>query len=177
LKQNRDNMRSNISQNLSNSFCANQYNQNLMSKGLKYTFVYKLENALFFSVDITDKNCQKKQVNNDETARLMAGQWYGFSGSTERKIGLCPGGIYADFTESGYSGTSYNQYGNETMNWGVNNQQNGQGKWSVQGTTDQGTIFVQYNNGQTAELNYRRYDSNCLRINGNVLCKQSSTCR
>jgi len=42
--------------------------------------------------------------NDTELASQIAGTWWGYSGSTETKIGLCPDGSYADFSESGYSG-------------------------------------------------------------------------
>ncbi len=121
----------------------------------------------------------QQQVQNDQTlADEIAGVWWGYSGSTERKIGLCPGGVYADFTESGYSGNSYNSMGDNTMSWGTANQNSGQGRWSIQGDGQSGVIYVRYNDGSTASLRYRQInDPGCLKFNGNTLCRQSTTCQ
>ena len=85
--------------------------------------------------------------NDAQLAQQIAGTWWGYSGSTERKIGLCPDGSYYDSRESGYSGTSHDSGGNETMAWGTANQSGGSGRWTIQGNGEQGTITVIYNTG------------------------------
>jgi len=116
-----------------------------------------------------------KPVNNNQTlANQIAGVWWGYAGSTERRIGLCPGGAYRDYTESSYSGGSYS---NQGVSWGSASQHGGQGSWSIQGDTQSGVISVRYNNGDTASLNYRQInDPGCLDVNGNILCRTSATC-
>ena len=76
----------------------------------------------------------------------MAARYYGFQGSTETKAALCPNGVYYDASESGYSGQSHNSLGNETMAWGTAGQNQGQGRWTAQGTVQQGVITITYNN-------------------------------
>ena len=66
--------------------------------------------------------------NDPNLQRQIAGIWWGYSGSTERRIGLCPDGSYRDYTESSYSGQSSNQYGNQTMAWGSGSQSGGAGR-------------------------------------------------
>lgn len=123
---------------------------------------------------------QRGAPGSDEAglARQIAGIWWGYSGSTERKIGLCPGGVYMDYTESGYSGRSSDMYGNQDMAWGSASQSSRRGRWQLRGSAQSGTIDVQLDNGATLALHYRQIgDPGCLSINGNTLCRTSATCR
>lgn len=120
----------------------------------------------------------QNRSNNETLANQIAGVWWGYAGSTERQIGLCPGGAYKDYTESGYSGQSYNSLGDQTMAWGAASQGGGQGRWTIQGDTQSGTIYVQYNNGQSRALHYNQIgDPGCLNIDGSRLCRKSATCQ
>jgi hypothetical protein len=115
--------------------------------------------------------------NDSELAKQIAGVWWGYSGSTERKIALCPDGSYQDYRESGYSGTSSDSLGNQTMAWGTASQGGGSGRWSIQGNTDQGTITVVYNDGRQTTIRYRQCgDRGCLLFDGNRLCRTSGSC-
>ncbi len=117
------------------------------------------------------------RTNNAELARQIAGTWWGYSGSTERKIGLCSNGSYIDYTESSYSGKSFDSGGSETMAWGSANQGGGSGHWVIQGGGQQGTIFVKYNNGSETKLHYKQCgEEGCLLFNGNKLCRSSGSC-
>ncbi len=117
------------------------------------------------------------RTNNAELASQIAGTWWGYSGSTERKIGLCPNGSYVDYTESSYSGKSFDSGGSETMAWGSASQNGGSGNWVIQGDGQQGTIFVKYNNGNETKLNYTQCgETGCLLFNGNKLCRSSGSC-
>jgi hypothetical protein len=122
---------------------------------------------------------QGNNKSNDTTlASQIAGTWWGYSGSTERKIGLCADGSYMDYTESSYSGSSYDSGGSETMSWGSASQGGGAGSWVIQGDTQSGTIYVTYNNGSQMTLNYQQCgESGCLLFNGNKLCRSSGSCR
>ena len=112
--------------------------------------------------------------NNPSLQAQIAGIWWGYSGSTEREIGLCADGSYMDYTESGYSGRAQDPGGS----WGSASQQSGQGSWTIQGDTNSGVINVRYNNGNTTQLRYRQIgDPGCLNINGNTLCRKSASCR
>ncbi|MBN1847399.1 MAG: hypothetical protein JW932_02310 [Deltaproteobacteria bacterium] len=111
-------------------------------------------------------------VDSNELARQIAGIWWGYTGSTERKIGLCPGGIYHDYTESSYSGGSSDSLGNPSMSWGAAGQSGGAGTWRIQGDYQQGLIFVQYNNGNQTTIQYQQCgETGCLLFNGNKLCR------
>jgi hypothetical protein len=115
--------------------------------------------------------------NDEELARQIAGTWWGYEGSTETKIGLCPDGSYTDFRESGYSGTMHDAGGTQTGAWGTASQSGGQGVWTIQGTTDSGTISVRYSNGNSATIAYRQCgESGCLLFDGRKLCRTSAQC-
>jgi len=116
--------------------------------------------------------------NDPNLQRQMAGLWWGYAGSTERQIGLCADGAYHDSAESSYSGHSNNQYGDETMAWGSASQGGGQGRWTINGNAQSGTIHVTYSNGNRSEIRYRSInDPGCLSFDGNTLCKKSAQCR
>lgn len=116
--------------------------------------------------------------NNATLQRQIAGIWWGYSGSTERKIGLCPDGTYRDYTESSYSGQSYNQYGDQTMAWGSASQSGGSGRWTITGTTQSGTIHVVYSDGNSRNISYRQInDPGCLSFDGNTLCRSQTGCQ
>ena len=109
--------------------------------------------------------------NDPELAKKMAGVWWGYSGSTETRIALCEDGRFQDFSESSYSGSSYDSGGNQTMAWGSASQGGGNGSWSIQGTEDSGTISVGYDNGKTRTIQYRSCgDQGCLLFDGTKLC-------
>lgn len=113
--------------------------------------------------------------NNQTLANQIAGVWWGYAGSTERRIGLCPGGSYVDYTESSYSSGGYS---NQGAAWGAASQSGGQGSWTIQGDTQSGVISVRYNNGSATTLRYSQInDPGCLDINGSTLCRSSATCQ
>jgi hypothetical protein len=83
----------------------------------------------------------------------FAGEYYSYSSGstiyggagTERKVTLCPDGLYRDSSESSASGGD----------WGAASQQGGSARWAIQGDKSQGVIVVTYANGQTKRFNYR----------------------
>ena len=116
--------------------------------------------------------------NDPDLQRRMAGQWWGYSGSTERTIGLCANGDYFDSQESSYSGQSTDQYGDQTMAWGQAGQGGGQGRWTISGDPRSGTIHVAYGDGSSRNIGYRQIDDpGCRSFDGNTLCRKSAACR
>ncbi len=115
--------------------------------------------------------------NDEKLANQIAGTWWGYSGSTEIKYGLCPDGTYTDFSESGYSGTMSDSGGNQTGAWGSASQSGGQGSWVIQGDTQSGTISVRYNDGSIRKIEYQLgNDEGCYMFDGRLLCRTSSKC-
>jgi hypothetical protein len=86
--------------------------------------------------------------------QYFAGEWYSYaSGSTiyggagtERKMTLCPDGLYRDSSEFSAGGAG---------EWGAVNAQQGWGRWTIQGDRSQGVILVTYPNGRTRQIPYR----------------------
>ncbi len=115
--------------------------------------------------------------NDVNLQRQIAGTWWGYAGSTERMIGLCADGTYRDYSESSYSGRSFDQYGSQTMAWGTAGQRGGTGKWTINGNTQLGTIYVTYSNGQSTTLRYKQINNpGCLSFNGHTICRRSASC-
>lgn len=104
--------------------------------------------------------------------RELAGQYWGYSGSTEVNLALCPGGQFMEQSESSYSGTMRDGAGNQTGAWGTANQSGKRGKWSVQGNTSQGTIRLSYSSGNQTNMAYRLVDQGCYSFNGRTLCRK-----
>lgn len=119
----------------------------------------------------------RQRASNGSLQQQIAGVWWGYSGSTERKIGLCPDGSFRQYTESGYSGRMSDSGGYQTGAWGTANQSSGSGSWNIEGNTEAGTIYVRYQNGSTAAIRYRQVGARgCLDFDGNRLCRTSATC-
>ena len=131
-----------------------------------------------FSSSANGENSAPAGPNDPQLQKQIAGTWWGYSGSTERKIGLCPDGSYLDYTESGYSGRMHDSGGYQTGAWGAASQSGGQGQWTINGSTQSGTIHVRYADGSTANVQYRQInDPGCLSFDGNTLCRNSANCQ
>jgi hypothetical protein len=109
---------------------------------------------------------------NDETLmQAMAAEYYHYSGSTERKVMLCPDGRFLGSSESSYSGTSRDGLGNENLAWGTASQGRSGGRWTVQGTQTQGTIILSGNDGKQSQVKYQSTgERGCYSFNGNTFC-------
>lgn len=87
--------------------------------------------------------------------QAIAAEYYSYSGSTERKVMLCPGGTFQDSYEGSYSGRGFDSGGNQTMAWGQASEGKGSGQWAIQGDAQSGTITLVYNNGKRVVWNYK----------------------
>jgi len=76
--------------------------------------------------------------NDPALMRAMAGQYYSYSGSTERKVTLRPSGTFFGSSES--------------RAWGAASQNQSSGNWSVQGSQQGGTITLGYRGGKTEQV-------------------------
>ncbi len=103
-------------------------------------------------------------------AQWIAGEYYSYEGSTERKLMLCPGGIFYDSRESSYSGTNYNSLGAETSSYGAASADAGSGKWAIQGNRQSGTITLSYKGKGSQKVEYRVLGDNCISIMGIKFC-------
>jgi len=116
----------------------------------------------------------KSQAAGPSDASLMqamAAEYYSYSGSTERKVMLCADGRYYNASESSYSGTSSDSLGNQTLAWGSAGQRRGEGRWTVQGTQQRGTITFIGNDGTSSQVQYQTTgERGCFTFNGTTAC-------
>jgi len=109
--------------------------------------------------------------NDAGLMQAMAAEYYSFSGSTERKVMLCPDGRYFNASESGYSGTFRDTGGYQTGAWGAAGQKSGGGRWVIQGTGQQGTITLTAGDGSRSQVRYQATgERGCFTFNGNTFC-------
>ena len=100
----------------------------------------------------------------------MAGEYYAFGGSTERKLMLCSNGAFFDSRESSYSG-SFESGGVNTGGWGAASAGRGSGSYSIQGSQQQGTIHFSYKNGKRLVSHYRSTgERGCYSFDGQTFC-------
>ncbi len=91
---------------------------------------------------------------NTDLMGYFAGEWYSYtsgstiygSAGTERKMTLCPNGLYRDSSEFSASGGD----------WGGASEQARWGRWTIQGNSLQGVIMVRYPNGQSRRITYQK---------------------
>jgi len=110
--------------------------------------------------------------------RWFAGSYYHFSGSTERRVVLCPNGTFRGGRESGYSG-KFTEGGAQMGAWGSASQSSYNGKWTIRGNQGQGIITLVYSRGAKEEVHYRAAkDRGCFTFNGTLFCYEGAgNCR
>ena len=107
---------------------------------------------------------------NPELVRWIAGEYYSYQGSTERRLMLCPNGTFYDSSESSYSGSSSDSYGNETSSFGAASSNSGSGRWAIRGNKQSGTITFCYKGKECNTVKYFTMKDNCFKINGITFC-------
>lgn len=116
--------------------------------------------------------------NDPQLQQQIAGLWYSYEGTTERAVGLCADGTYLSNSESSYSGRSSDMLGNETLAWGAASQDSGQGRWTISGTAQSGSIHMRAGDGSTSNVTYQQIgDPGCLSFNGTTFCRKQASCR
>ena len=116
-------------------------------------FVRSIAGSLAFIAARPSAGNQSSGPSDNNLMKYFAGEYYYYSSGstisggagTERKVTLCPDGLYRDSSEFSASGTD----------WGAANAQSGAARWSIQGDTTQGVIVVTYANGQSKRFSYR----------------------
>jgi len=109
--------------------------------------------------------------SDQQMMEAIAGEYYSYAGSTEKKIMFCPEGIFFDSSESSYSGVGTDSLGNQTMAWGAAGQNQGSGQWAIQGTPQSGKITLVYKSGKRVEVNYQAGpEKGCYKFDGTVFC-------
>jgi hypothetical protein len=109
--------------------------------------------------------------SDPQMMQSIAGEYYSYSGSTERKVMFCPNGAFFDSRESSYSGTGSDSLGNQTMAWGQASQSQGAGQWSIQGNPQSGTITLVYKSGKRVNMRYQAGpEKGCFKFDGTLYC-------
>jgi hypothetical protein len=117
-------------------------------------FVRAIAGGLTFSAGAPAAGNQSGGPASAGLMQYFAGEWYSYSSGstiyggagTERKMTLCPNGLYRDSSEFSASGGD----------WGAASQQAGWGRWTIQGNQLQGVIMVRYPNGQSRQIRYEK---------------------
>ena len=109
--------------------------------------------------------------SDPQMTQAIAGEYYSYAGSTEKKIMFCPEGTFFDSSESSYSGTGADSLGNQTMAWGNASQNQGSGQWAIQGNAQSGAITLVYKSGKRVEVKYQAGpEKGCYKFDGTVFC-------
>ncbi len=112
------------------------------------------------AADAIARGMQYLRVQASDLMQNFAGTWVTMTKNTQTKVFLSPDGRYSENYEASYSGSSSDQYGDETMAWGTARNDNSQGQWTARGTREQGVITINYSNGNTTTVEYRVHVEN-----------------
>lgn len=105
-------------------------------------------------------NMRFVKANSSGLIQFFADTWVSTTTNTSSYVYLYADGTYSLHDESGYSGNFTDGGGNNTGNWGAGGQQNGRGRWSVQGNKDQGQIISISPSGERTVYAYRVHMEN-----------------
>jgi hypothetical protein len=99
--------------------------------------------------------------------QAMAGEYYSYTGSTERKLMLCSSGTFFDSRESSYSGS----FGTGQGGWGAASAGAGSGSYAIQGDQQSGTITFSYKGGKRTQARYQSTgERGCYKFDGTPFC-------
>ncbi|WP_201327747.1 hypothetical protein [Thermotomaculum hydrothermale] len=103
---------------------------------------------------------------NSGLMNWLAGEYYSYVGSTERKLMLCPNGRYSYYSESSYGGGFSDQYGNSTGSWGAADNGGSSGSWKAVGNKSRGTLIFTTNKGEVDERGFQVVGKGVILIDG-----------
>jgi hypothetical protein len=90
----------------------------------------------------------------------FAGRWDHVTSNTLTNLYLKPDGTYEESYEAGYGGQFQDQGGYQTGHWGTTGTDQGQGRWTIQGTLKRGTLTLIAPNGNRTVYQYRVHYKN-----------------
>jgi len=96
------------------------------------------------------------RMEASDLMRQLSGIWVNMTKNTETRVGLSPSGQYFSNYESSYSGS----FGSEQGNWGTAGQSREDGRWTIRGNREQGTIIITMLNGNLMNIQYRVHVEN-----------------
>ena len=101
------------------------------------------------------QNMQYFKVETGDLMNHFAGNWTHHTSNTSTYIFFGPDGSYSNQYESSYSGDFTDGAGNYTGGWNAMGNDKSQGRWTVRGNKESGTIIVKLNNGEEIYYEYR----------------------
>ncbi len=160
----------------------------IVDENKKVQFDFSSPDGIYHPMQIFVKNMANemaKQLSGGDPGKSdpalvswIAGEYYSYEGQTEKKLMLCPNGVFYDFSESSYSGTSYDSSGNATSSFGTASNNSGSGRWAITGTKQSGTITFCYKGKDCQKVKYYSMRDNCIKINGTTYCyKGKASCK
>ncbi len=160
----------------------------IVDKNAKVQFDLSSPDGVYHPLQIFAQGMVKEMENqqyggdpgqtNPALQSWIAGEYYSYEGSTERKLMLCPNGVFYDSRESSYSGTSYDSGGNVTSSFSAAGADSGSGRWAIRGNKQSGTITFCYKGKGCQTVKYFIMRDNCVKINGITFCyKGRPRCR
>jgi hypothetical protein len=129
-------------------------------------YVLAITTPQMYGKDLTaaaEKIVQSMKFVKNDTAGLMralAGTWATMSSNSQSQFTLGSDGRFSEYSESTYSGSSTDQYGNDAGSWGTGSTAQGQGKWTVRGTKEGGTIIFTYTDGHSSSYAFEVHVEN-----------------
>jgi len=90
----------------------------------------------------------------------FAGRWDHVTSNTLTNLYLKPDGTYEESYEAGYGGQFHDQGGYQTGHWGSTGTDQGQGRWTIQGTLKRGSVTLIASNGNRTVYQYRVHYKN-----------------
>ena len=107
----------------------------------------------------------KRSMTGDESdlqslLYKFAGRWDHVTSNTLTNLYLKPDGTYDESYEAGYGGQFQDQGGYQTGHWGATGKDQGQGRWTIQGTLKRGTLTLIASNGNRIVYQYRVHYKN-----------------
>jgi len=88
----------------------------------------------------------------------LVGTWTTITKNTTLSFTFHPGGTWVMNSESSYSGTSRDQYGNVDLTWNTGGQGEDGGTWQAVGDERQGMLAIVSRSGQESIYNYRVHE-------------------
>jgi len=107
----------------------------------------KFSSDLVISAETLAKGIRYTKTNNSNLMQHFAGRWKTNTRNTETSAVLYSDGRFVMQYESSYSGNQ--------GSWGVANNENNRGRWTVKGNKRQGVLILTYANGNQESINYQ----------------------
>lgn len=114
-----------------------------------------LGNELVGAAESMLNSVQFFKVDAGDLMQHFAGHWSRHSQHADMYMSFYPDGTYAEQTDISASGDFTDGAGNWTGGWSAAGGDKGQGRWTVRGNKDQGTIIVKMNDGNEYYYEYR----------------------